>query len=133
MDPVDYKAVVAAFTRASADNDNDAIRALLAPELTLWHNFSNRVLSRERMMSFRTGLRDAARSVQMTARLTLTADGCIRENLARGTTKDGQPFEVSYLVYFQISPAGKIVRMTEYYDSAQLAPLMAAGWNPLTG
>ncbi len=128
---VDYAAVVDAFTRASVANDNAAIQALMDPDLQLWHNFSNRTLDLARMMRFRTGLRESAARVEMTARLTLTSSGCIRENVARGETRGGKPFLVSYLVLFEISPQGRICRMTEYYDSAQLQPFFDEGWNPL--
>lgn len=127
---VDAAAVVDAFTRASVANDNDAIRELMDPGLQLWHNFSNRSLDREQMLRFRTGLREAAGRVEMASRLTLAADGCIRENVARGVTRGGRPFLVSYLVLFEVTDEGRISRMTEFYDSAQLQPFFEEGWNP---
>jgi len=131
MSAADFRAVVEEFTRASAANDNAAIARLMDPDLELWHNFCNRTLSLDEMMRFRSGLRNAASAVTMTARLTVMHDGCIRENHAVGTTRGGRPFAVSYLVYFQITAAGRIRRMIEYYDSSDLQPFVDEGWSPL--
>lgn len=129
MGNIDFKAIVRNYTDATTTNDPDAIRAMYTDDFKLYHNFTRIELPLERSIDYFNGLRNVCRTAELEiVRLVATPHGVIREQWARGETKDGTPYVVPYICHFQINRDGKIYRIDEFLDSAAFQPMYDAGW-----
>lgn len=128
-----FRQVAEAYCEATIRGDAAAIRALYTPDFRIWHNFTGVELGVEEAIAYFESMRARARSIRFEPlTFTITTEGCIRDAVARGEFLDGTPYAVRYLCYFQINAAGKIYRIDEYMDSAQLESFYALGWEHRT-
>jgi len=113
--------------QAICSGDLAAIREIYAPEIRVWHNFDGveqglednlRVLAW--VVKNVTGLRYEQ------VRRQRTESGFVQQHVLRGTAQGGEPLEVAACLVFRVE-GGRITRIDEYLDSAQLAPLLRRG------
>jgi ketosteroid isomerase-like protein len=111
------------FFAAIPRGDLAAVRALYAPGAEIWHNHDGvtqdaaanlRVL--EWVVRNISGLRyeDVRRSA--------TPTGFVQQHVLRGTAPNGKPLEIPACIVCRVE-GGRITRLDEYLDSAQLAAL----------
>jgi ketosteroid isomerase-like protein len=114
------------FFAAIPQGDVETLRALYAPDARVWHNhdgIAQGVETNLRVLGW------VARHVQGLryddVRRRVTPDGWVQQHVLRGTAPDGRPLAVAACIVFQVQ-GGRVTRVDEYLDSAQIAPLLGA-------
>ena len=111
------------FTAIGA-GDLDAIREIYAPGIKVWHNFDRAEQSLEenlRVLSWVVKNVVGLRYEQV--RRERTESGFLQQHVLRGTPPGGAPLEVMACVVCRVE-GGRITRLDEYLDSAQLGGLL---------
>jgi len=107
------------FFAAITDGDLEAVSALYADDVVVWHNHDR--VEQDKAASLRTlawvvanidGFRYAD------VRRSATDNGFVQQHVARGTNRRGEPVEVPACIVVRIE-AGRITRLDEYLDSRQ--------------
>jgi ketosteroid isomerase-like protein len=113
------------FFAAVAAGDLDAVRAMYAPDAAIWHNNDGLEQTVEQNMRI---LRWATSAISgfhyEDVRRRATADGFIEEHVMRGTAPNGEELRVHTCLVCTVRD-GRITRVNEYFDSAQIAALLA--------
>ncbi len=114
------------FFAAVASGDLDAVRSMYAPDAVIWHNNDDAEQSVEQNLRV---LRWATSNITgfryEDARMTVTADGFMEQHVLRGTAPNGDEVRVPACIVCAVRD-GRITRLDEYLDSAQVASLTAA-------
>ena len=103
--------------------DLAAVRALYAPNAAIWHNHDG--VTQDPDANLRVldwvvhNLRDI--SYQVTRRQA-TPTGFVQQHVMRGVAPSGKKLELAACIICDVS-GGRITRLDEYLDSAQLAAL----------
>ncbi len=118
-------AVVAAMFAALEAGDIDAIDALYADDLIVWTNFTKVESPKSPSLKLVAWL---ARSVQglcyeIIARHEI-ADGVVQQHVLHGTAPDGTELHAPACLVVKVRD-GRIVRIDEYLNVADVAALMA--------
>ncbi len=114
------------FFNALLAGDADGLDRLLAPSAIFWQNFDGREIPREEFLPGWAGLSKAVRDLHFEdVRRTGTSAGFVEQHTLAGVTPAGQPFAI-HGCFIATVEAGQIIRLNEYLDSAQRAPLLAA-------
>jgi len=110
--------------QAICSGELGTLREIYAPDVRVWHNFDGveqglednlRVLAW--VVKNVTGLRYERVHRQR------TESGFVQQHVLRGTAHGGKPLEVAACLVCRVE-GGRIKRIDEYLDSAQLAPLL---------
>jgi ketosteroid isomerase-like protein len=112
---------------AIASGDLGALREIYAPTVRVWHNFDRVEQSLEenlRVLDWVTKNVSGLRYEQV--RRQPTQSGFVQQHVLRGTAAGGEPLEVAACLVCRVE-GGRITRIEEYLDSAQLAPLLRPG------
>lgn len=121
----DVEALAARFFDALQAADVEALKALYAPDATMWMNTTGRTRPAREVLPFLPGMaRRMPDRAYVDRRLTLTPDGFVQRYRLTGTRKDGARVAVDCCVICQVAE-GRIARLEEYCDSRQLNALMA--------
>lgn len=119
--------IAARFFDAVVRGDRQAMDELLAPDATLWQNFSGRKHRREQALALFAGLAQVAASARLDdVRRAGTATGFVEQHTLVVTTRAGTQMAGPGCFIATVRD-GRITQMEEYIDSAHLAPLMAGG------
>jgi ketosteroid isomerase-like protein len=105
--------------------DLDAVRAIYAPDAVIWHNNDGVVQTVDenlRVLAWSTS-RIAAFRYEDVCR-TATAEGFIEQHVLRGRAPNGEELHVAACIVCTVAD-GRITRLDEYFDSAQIAALTA--------
>ncbi|MBI5504209.1 MAG: nuclear transport factor 2 family protein [Deltaproteobacteria bacterium] len=104
--------------------DLDAVRALHAPHALVWHNNDRIEQSREENMASLAAFVGASRSrfYEVTRREPFHG-GFFQQHVLRVESHAGETFEVPACVVCLIED-GRITRLDEYFDSAQIGELV---------
>jgi ketosteroid isomerase-like protein len=120
---VDAEGVAEALFAAVERGDVDAVAALYTDDAVHWHNFDGIAQPRDQtllvlawMARNLTGLR-----YEEVKRYEIDG-GFVQQHVLRATTPSGKELSVPCCMVVQLHH-GKIVRVDEYLDSAQLSPL----------
>jgi uncharacterized protein len=133
MSPNDVLSVAERLFAAIERGDIDAVAALYAPDVKVWHNIwhgrNGAVQSREENL---TVLRWVVRNLRGLRydeiRRSATATGFVQQHVLRAVTADGRPVEVPACLICTCTN-GTITRIDEYVDSAHIATF----WSGTTG
>ncbi len=126
MTPDDPLEVAEKLFRAIEQGDVDRVRAIYAPECTVWHNFDEVEQSAEQNLELLGGIVKRIRGLRYEEiRRRRTAEGFLQQHVLRGTAPNGSELEVPACMLVTVRD-GKITRIEEYLDSAQLAPILAS-------
>lgn len=109
----------AAISRA----DLEAVRALYAPGAEIWHNHdgvSQDVAANLRVLTWVVRNIGALRYEDVRRHATPT--GFVQQHVLRGTAPNGKPLELPACIVCTVA-GGRITRLDEYLDSAQLGAL----------
>ena len=113
------------FFAAIQRADLDGVRAIYAPDAQIWHNHdgvTQDVAANLRVLGW--VVRNVAGLRYEEVRRTATPDGFVQQHVLRGKAPNGKPLEVEACIVCRVE-AGRITRLDEYLDSAQIAALQA--------
>jgi ketosteroid isomerase-like protein len=127
MDPAHERAMLdlcERFFSAVSSGDLDAVRAMYAPDAVIWHNNDGLEQTAEQNMRILRWATSAIASFRYEdVKRKATPDGFIEEHVMRGTAPNGTELRVPTCLVCTVRD-GRITRVNEYFDSAQIAALM---------
>ncbi len=133
LSDADKMALAAAYSRASATNNADALRALSAPNAVTWHNFDEVQVTTEQTIRTIAWLHRTVSDLHwIDVSVQATATGWISQSILAGTAPGGA-LRAHSCVVVTLNDHGKIVRTEEYLDPAQLAVLSRPKAMPTAG
>ncbi len=105
--------------------DIAAVETIYAPGAQIWHNTDNAV--QDVAANLRT-LAWVSRSIrelryEEIRRTPLDSGKVLQEHVLRGIAPNGQPLNIVACIVFTFDATGRISRLEEYLDSAQVAVL----------
>jgi len=112
---------------AICSGDVGAVREVYAPTVRVWHNFDRVEQSLEenlRVLAWVVKNVSGLRYEQV--RRQRTESGFVQQHVLRGTAPGGESLEVAACLVCRVE-GGRVTRIDEYLDSAQLAPLLRPG------
>jgi ketosteroid isomerase-like protein len=112
------------FFRAIEESDLDALRQIYHDDIQIWHNFSG--VSQNKAENIATlATMGTLRSVKYVVQeRIISGDRIAQRHHLCVETPAGKRFELPVAIFVTVQDR-KIVRIDEYFDSAQLNPLMA--------
>jgi ketosteroid isomerase-like protein len=112
------------FTAIEA-GDVDAVTALYADDAVIWHNFDGVEQTPEDNVKVLAWLTAKVTDLRYEdVRRTPLADGFVQQHVLRASTAAGR-LDVPCCLVVRVAE-GRITRIDEYLDTAQLAPLFAS-------
>lgn len=118
----DMRALAAGFFDAVGAGDVDAIAGYYDDDLVLWHNFDNVEKTKADNLASLAGV--AARMsdrVYADRRVEVFEGGFVQQHVLHATRKlDGVRLQMPAIIICRVCD-GKIIRLDEYLDSAQVA------------
>ncbi|HSC61970.1 MAG TPA: nuclear transport factor 2 family protein [Rhizomicrobium sp.] len=114
------------FMRAIETGDIEAVRAAYAPDARIWHNHDGVAETVDHNVRTLGWVMKhlANRRYEIQSR-NFFESGYVQQHVLHGTLKNGQAFAMPACVIVTMKD-GKIVRLDEYLDSAQIQPLLDA-------
>jgi len=109
---------------AIEEGDVDAVRDIYASEAVIWHNFDQVEQDvEENLQVLRSMVATFKERSYGDIRRSETADGFVQQHVLRLTRQDGTRVELPGCIIATCAD-GKITRIDEYLDSAQVARLV---------
>ncbi len=110
---------------AIAAGDVEGVRAIYAPDATIWHNFDQRDQSPDENLLTLVDLHRRASNLQYTEiRRFVAPDGFVQQHVLTGDARGG-PLKMPAMIRFWVE-GGRITRLEEYLDTRQAMVLYAA-------
>jgi len=110
---------------AIAAGDVEGVRAIYAPDATIWHNFDQRDQSPDENLLTLVDLHRRASNLQYTEiRRFAAPDGFVQQHVLTGDARGG-PLKMPAMIRFWVE-GGRITRLEEYLDTRQAMVLYAA-------
>jgi len=104
--------------------DAAGVTSLYDDNFSAWRNFDNRVLTRKQALKIVQILAENLRDLRYDdVRITPTATGFVQQHVMRCTAPNGAPVEAHVCMIATLRD-GKLLRVDEYMDRAQMGPLM---------
>ena len=122
--PNDAAAVVDAFFSALATGDQTTCEALFTDDAVVWHNYTQTELPKSEALAALAGLAHMQAEFHIVGR-DFTDDTCIQRHVVRVTLPNGDVAAIPAIQRISLS-GGRIRRIEEYMDSAQMAAAMQA-------
>jgi ketosteroid isomerase-like protein len=117
----DIRALAKRFFDAVEAGDIDTVHACYAPEATIWHNTDGREQTRDdNARTLRGFVERVPTRTYAKRRLWVFDDGFTHQHELRGVRRDGVAVRLAACIVCQVVD-GKITRLDEYFDSAQVA------------
>jgi ketosteroid isomerase-like protein len=111
------------FFTAIPKGDLDTVRAIYAPDALIWHNNDQNTQSVEQNLQVLAWVtKNIAGLRYEEIRRYVTPAGFVQQHVLRGTAPNGKPLEVPACILCSVKD-GRITRLDEYLDSAQIAVL----------
>jgi ketosteroid isomerase-like protein len=113
------------FFAAVTAGDLDAVRAMYAPNAVIWHNNDGAEQGvEENLRVLRWATTRIADFRYEDVRRTATASGFMEQHTLRGQAPNGEELRVPACIVCTVRD-GRITRLDEYFDSAQIAALIS--------
>ena len=111
------------FFTAIPKGDLETVRAIYAPDALIWHNNDQTTQSVEQNLQVLAWVtKNIAGLRYEEIRRHVTPGGFVQQHVLRGTAPNGKPLEVPACILCSVKD-GRITRLDEYLDSAQIAVL----------
>jgi ketosteroid isomerase-like protein len=111
------------FFAAIPKGDLEAVRAIYAPDAQIWHNNDQATQSVEENLQVLAWVtKNIAGLRYEEIRRHVTPSGFVQQHVLRGTAPNGKPLEIPACILCNVKN-GRITRLDEYLDSAQVAVL----------
>ena len=115
--------LAARFIDAVAAGDLDTVKAIYAPDAVIWHNNDRRETTVEenlRILGWMAAKVTGKRYDKI--RRQETDNGYVQQHVLSGVAPNGKAFEVEACLVVEVRD-GRITRLDEYIDSAQIQSL----------
>jgi ketosteroid isomerase-like protein len=117
--------LAARFLAAVTAGDVAAVRAMYAPDAAIWHNHDGVTQGVEQNLAVLTWIAKNVTNFRYEeARLQPTPTGFVEQHVTRGRAPNGAEIAIAACIVCTVVD-GRITRVDEYLDSAQMAPLLA--------
>ena len=111
------------FFTAIPKGDLETVRAIYAPDALIWHNNDQTTQSVEQNLQVLAWVtKNIAGLRYEEIRRHVTPSGFVQQHVLRGMAPNGKPLEVPACILCSVKD-GRITRLDEYLDSAQIAVL----------
>ena len=111
------------FFAAIPKGDIETVRAIYAPDARIWHNHDQATQSVEQNLQVLAWVvKNIAGLRYEEIRRHATPTGFVQQHVLRGRAPNGTPLEVPACIVCAVA-GGRITRLDEYLDSAQLEAL----------
>lgn len=111
------------FFAAIPKGDIETLRAIYAPDARIWHNHDQATQSVEQNLQVLAWVvKNIAELRYEEIRRHATPTGFVQQHVLRGRAPNGTPLEVPACIVCAVA-GGRITRLDEYLDSAQLEAL----------
>ncbi len=111
------------FFAAIPKGDLETVRAIYAPDALIWHNNDQVTQSVEQNLQVLAWVtKNIAGLRYEEIRRHVTPSGFVQQHVLRGTAPNGKSLEVPACILCTVE-GGRITRLDEYLDSAQIAVL----------
>jgi len=127
MDFAAQDAVLSRFFGAISSGDRAAVESTYHPDGVIWHNNDNATQTvAENLRTLSWVMRNiAGLRYDEVRRAPMGGNQVVQQHVLRGSGPNGKPLEVPACIVFTFSDDGRILRLEEYLDSAQVAVLRA--------
>lgn len=116
--------VARALTQRLLAGDVAGVADLYHDDALVWRNLDDRALVKKQMIKVVTFLSTSVKDTRYSdIRVQATETGFVQQHVLEGIAPSGEPVRAFACLVATIRD-GKIARLDEYLDSAQLAPLM---------
>ena len=124
LDTTQTEALAGLLVRSIMSGDIETLRNhVYSPDVVIWHNFDQIEQRLDDNMKVMAWMAKTLTTMSYDEiRVQVTPDGYVQQHVLRGTTKSGVAIEVPACLIVTISD-GKITRLDEYLDTAQVAAL----------
>ena len=121
----DPLALAERFFAAIPKGDLETVRAIYAPDAVIWHNYDQLEQTAEQNLAVLAWVvKNVAELRYEDVRRFPTPNGFVQQHVLRGTAPDGAKLDVPACIACTVVD-GRITRLDEYLDTAQIAPLLA--------
>lgn len=111
------------FVAAVAAGDVATVEAIYADDATIWHNFDKVDQTRAENLATLAGMHRTLTNIRYEdIRRTIVDDGFFQQHVLRGSTKNGD-LDLPAVLRVYVAD-GRITRLEEYLDTAQVAAAM---------
>ena len=111
------------FFAAIPKGDLETVRAIYAPDAVIWHNNDQATQSVEQNLQVLAWVTKNIVGLRYEEiRRHVTPSGFVQQHILRGTAPNGKALEVPACILCTVKN-GRITRLDEYLDSAQVAVL----------
>lgn len=115
--------VAARLFEAIPRGDLEAVRAIYAPDAVIWHNYDGvRQSPDENLRVLAWVSKNVANMRYEEVQRQPTPTGFVQQHVLRGNAPNGTPLEVPACIVCTVVD-GRVTRLDEYLDTAQVAPL----------
>jgi ketosteroid isomerase-like protein len=122
---MDNARIAEALFRALAAGDDDAVRALCAPDMCVRQN-GGAPMNLETLLRFNRAVHAVVQDFRYEEAVrAATATGFVEEHAVRGALTDGSALDMQVCVVAEVRD-GKVTDVREYLDTAAAAGLIAA-------
>ncbi len=105
----------------------DAVRDIYAPDAVIWHNNDNNSQTVDQNLAVLGWVVKHVKQLRYDqVRRQATETGVVQQHVLRGIAPNGEPLEIAACIVCVVQN-GRITRLDEYLDSAQLKTLFARG------
>lgn len=119
-----HVAIAERLSRALVTGDVDAISELYAEDIAVFRNFDGRTLPKDKVLKVVRFLVTGVEGLRYDdVRVVPTDKGFVQQHVFRGRSRSGAEVAAPVCLIAEVRD-GRIVRIDEYLDSAQMAPLM---------
>jgi ketosteroid isomerase-like protein len=120
----DSMAVAERFFAAIGRGDLDAVRAIYAPDAVIWHNHDGVEQDVDQNLAVLAWVVKNVSGLRYEeVRRFPTPSGFVQQHVLRGAAPSGQAIEIPACIVCAVA-GGRITRLDEYLDSAQVSPLL---------
>jgi ketosteroid isomerase-like protein len=119
----DIDQLASRFFQALERGDVATVGECYAPGAMIWHNYDQVEQAREANLRVLRWVVDNVTALRYEeVRRVVLDDGFVQQHVLRGTAPDGTPLEVPAMMRVTVAD-GRITRLEEYLDTAQVAAL----------
>ena len=109
------------FFNAIERGDLVAVQAIYAPDAIVWHNSDGKsVTAEENLETLESFIRHVPERHYTRRRVDVFEGGFVEQHLLKGKLADGREVSLSACIVCKVRD-GRITRLDEYFDSAELA------------
>ncbi len=124
MSERDPMAVAERFFAAIPKGDLETVRAIYAPDAVIWHNNDRKGQNVEENLAVLAWVVKNVSGLRYEdVRRHPTPNGFVQQHVLRGRAPSGAAVEIPACIVCAVAN-GRITRLDEYLDSAQVAPLL---------